>query len=157
MTTVVLKLFEIVRPHVAAFGQKDAQQAVDHPADGRDLMLDVEILVLPTVRDDDGLALSSRNKYLSPEEYEAALAIPRALEAARHVVGRGADRRPRRCSRRRRRCSRPSRCWRSTTSNWSTRDDLEPVRTWIERTVLLLVAARCGETRLLDNEILPAG
>jgi pantoate--beta-alanine ligase len=79
VATVVLKLFSIVRPDRAYFGQKDAQQAQVIRRLIEDLALDIELRVLPTVRDDDGLALSSRNALLSPEEREQALALPRAL------------------------------------------------------------------------------
>jgi pantoate--beta-alanine ligase len=79
VATVVLKLFEIVRPDRAYFGQKDAQQVAVVRTLIRDLALEVELRVLPTVRDPDGLALSSRNALLSPEERRLALALPRAL------------------------------------------------------------------------------
>jgi pantoate--beta-alanine ligase len=79
VATVCLKLFNIVRPSRAYFGQKDAQQAAVVRRLVRDLNLDLEIRVLPTVRDPDGLALSSRNVLLSPEQRERALALPRAL------------------------------------------------------------------------------
>jgi pantoate--beta-alanine ligase len=79
VATVCLKLFNLVRPRRAYFGQKDAQQAAVVRRLVRDLNVPVEIRVLPTVRDEDGLALSSRNAHLSPDERERALALPRAL------------------------------------------------------------------------------
>jgi pantoate--beta-alanine ligase len=89
VATVVTKLFEIVAPHVAAFGQKDAQQAVVIKTLVRDLLLNVEILVIPTKREEDGVAMSSRNAFLTPDERRAARAIPRALEAANAAVQSG--------------------------------------------------------------------
>src|SRR3954467_8230741 len=79
VATVCLKLFNIVRPDRAYFGQKDAQQAAVVKHLVRDLNLGLEIRVVPTVRDEDGLALSSRNRHLSPDERKAALALPHAL------------------------------------------------------------------------------
>jgi pantoate--beta-alanine ligase len=79
VATVCLKLFILVRPRRAYFGQKDAQQVEVVRTLVRDLALDLEIRVVPTVRDADGLALSSRNGYLSPADRERALALPRAL------------------------------------------------------------------------------
>jgi pantoate--beta-alanine ligase len=79
VATVCCKLFNIVRPDVAFFGQKDAQQVEVIRRLIRDLDLELELRVLPTVRDDDGLALSSRNVLLTPGERERVLALPRAL------------------------------------------------------------------------------
>ena len=149
VTTVVLKLFEIVKPTLAAFGQKDAQQAVTVQRMVRDLMLDVEILVLPIVRDDDGIALSSRNRYLDLEQRSAARAISRALEAARHVVAEG------------------QRKTEEVVAAAREVLEAEPLlkvdyvelvdarqlrhREEVEGEMLLLLAVFAGETRLIDN------
>jgi len=87
--TVVAKLFHIVMPDVAVFGQKDLQQAAVVKAMVRDLNFPVGILVAPTVRDQDGLAMSSRNRYLSPKDRELALILSKALFAMRDAFGRG--------------------------------------------------------------------
>jgi pantoate--beta-alanine ligase len=88
VATVCLKLFNIIRPQRAYFGQKDAQQAAVVKQLVGDLNLGVEIRVLPTVRDRDGLALSSRNAHLSPQDREAALALPRALASKDPALAR---------------------------------------------------------------------
>jgi len=91
--TVVLKLLNLTRPDVALFGQKDAQQLIAVRAMVRDLNLPVEIVAVPTVRDPDGLALSSRNRFLSPRERERALSLSGALRAcaARAEAGDSLD------------------------------------------------------------------
>src|SRR5256714_14246608 len=89
VATVVTKLFNMVQPNVAYFGQKDAQQALVVRKLVRDLDLPVRIEVLPTVREPDGLAMSSRNAYLSVEERSRAVALSRALEAADREVAAG--------------------------------------------------------------------
>ncbi|ABL80002.1 MULTISPECIES: pantoate--beta-alanine ligase [unclassified Nocardioides] len=89
--TVVAKLFGLVRPDVAVFGQKDYQQLALIRRMVLDLALGVEIVAAETVREDDGLALSSRNRYLEPEQREQAVALSRALLAAQENAGYGAE------------------------------------------------------------------
>ncbi|HEX9902826.1 MAG TPA: pantoate--beta-alanine ligase [Acidobacteriota bacterium] len=87
--TVVLKLFNTVRPDKAFFGQKDAQQAIIIRRMVQDLDLDVKVEVKPIIRDADGLALSSRNAYIKPEERKAALVLTRSLKEAKMMVDQG--------------------------------------------------------------------
>jgi pantoate--beta-alanine ligase len=89
VTTVVAKLLNITKPHLAVFGQKDAQQAVIIRQMVRDLNFDVEILVMPIIREPDGLAMSSRNVYLSPKGREDALVLRRALCLAEEMIHGG--------------------------------------------------------------------
>jgi pantoate--beta-alanine ligase len=91
VATVCTKLFSIVQPDLAYFGRKDAQQVAVIMAVVADLNLPLEIVALPTVRDPDGLALSSRNVFLSPAERAVALALPRALEAGAAAHRSGGD------------------------------------------------------------------
>jgi pantoate--beta-alanine ligase len=136
VATVCLKLFNIVRPDRAYFGQKDAQQAAVVKQLVRDLNLDLEIRVVPTVRDEDGLALSSRNAYLSPEEHEAALALPRALWAGRDASLTGSD--P---------AKEAERFLHSLDVDYLEVADLNGQK-------VLAAAVRVGKTRLIDNVIL---
>ena len=89
VATVVAKLFNIVHPNFAFFGRKDAQQVIIIKRMVKDLAMDVEIVVGPTVREEDGLALSSRNVYLSADERKAALVLRRALEKCRQMYNSG--------------------------------------------------------------------
>ena len=89
VATVVMKLLEIVQPHYAYFGRKDAQQVRIISQMARDLNLDTEIVVCPIIREPDGVALSSRNAYLNPEERRAATVLHRALEAAKAELAGG--------------------------------------------------------------------
>ena len=91
VATVCTKLFSIIQPDLAYFGRKDAQQVAVIKRVVRDLNLPLEIVAIPTVRDPDGLALSSRNVFLSPAERAAALALPRALETGAVAHRSGAD------------------------------------------------------------------
>ncbi len=89
VSTVVLKLFNIVRPHNAYFGEKDWQQLAVIETLVEDLNLDVAIIRVPIVREADGLAMSSRNRYLSPQERQSALSLSRSLQQARDNIRRG--------------------------------------------------------------------
>ena len=132
VTTVCLKLFNLIRPELAYFGQKDAQQVAVLRQMVRDLNVPVGLRVLPTVRDADGLALSSRNAYLTPAERERALALPRALEA-----GRAAED--------------------PVAATRAALNGLEPEYVELLRVgdaTLLTAAARIGATRLIDNIVL---
>ena len=87
--TIVTKLFNIVKPHVAVFGQKDAQQAIVIKRMAADLNFDIEIIVAPIVREQDGPAMSSRNTYLTPNQREQALVLSQSLKAAEQKISAG--------------------------------------------------------------------
>ncbi len=148
---IVAKLFNIVRPDEAYFGQKDAQQAVIIQRMAADLDFPVRVVVGPTVREEDGLALSSRNAYLSDDERRRAVALYEALMEAAEAV-RGGERAPEAVKR-----IMVSRLGRSGLEiDYAEIVDaaaLRPVAT-IEGLVLLAVAARLGRTRLIDNIVL---
>jgi pantoate--beta-alanine ligase len=155
VTTVVFKLLQVVRPHLAAFGWKDAQQGIIIRRMARDLLLDVEVLLLPIVRDEDGLALSSRNAYLTQEDRAAALAIPRALEAARLSVADG-QAKPEVVLAAAREVLEAEPNLTIDYLELATRDSMAPVSV-VDSEALLLVAVRVGKTRLLDNTLLAPG
>jgi pantoate--beta-alanine ligase len=152
VATVVAKLFEIVRPHVAAFGQKDAQQVLVIKTLVRDLMMDVEVLVLPTKREEDGLAMSSRNALLTPEERRAARAIPRALEAVRNALEAG-ERDPGKLLAAGKAILVEAPLLRIDYVELVDPERMEPV-TRVQAEMLLAVAVFAGSTRLIDNLVL---
>lgn len=149
--TVLLKFFTIVNPDIAYFGQKDAQQALIIKKMVRDLNLDVEIQVLPTVREEDGLALSSRNVYLTKDQRKAALCLVESLREANRLIEAG-ERDPQ-----------------IIKSEMTRLIDAEPLASLdyiaivdlenldpldkIERETLIAVAVFFGKVRLIDNMI----
>lgn len=153
VTTVVLKLFNIVQPHLAVFGQKDAQQCAVIERMVRDLAVPVEIVRGPIVREPDGLALSSRNVYLAPEDRAAAPLIFASLDAARTAFENGE-----------RDAGRLAALGRSVLAGsprisvqyWDVRDadSLEAIDQVGSKRALLAVAALVGTTRLIDNILL---
>jgi pantoate--beta-alanine ligase len=151
VTTVVTKLFNMVGPDVAYFGQKDAQQALVIRRLVRDLDIPVGIEVCPTVRDADGLALSSRNAYLSAEERERALALSRALRAAEAAVASGIREAAAVVAAAREELARAG--LEPDYLQLRSATDLSPVER-VNGSTLLAVAARVGRARLIDNAIL---
>ena len=149
VTTVVLKLLEIVRPQKAFFGRKDAQQARLVQQMARDLHLDSEIIVCPIVREPDGLAMSSRNAYLSPDERRAATVLHRSLDGARRAIEHG-ERDALRLTAAMREIIRSEPLAQTDYVELVDAETLEPV-TRLRRTCLALLAARFGATRLIDN------
>ncbi|MHB8172632.1 MAG: pantoate--beta-alanine ligase [Thermincolia bacterium] len=149
VTTVVNKLFNLVEPHVAFFGQKDAQQGIVIKRMVEDLNMNLEIVTVPIVREADGLALSSRNVYLSPEERGAALVLHRSLSTAREMIDLGEkdagkvkevmvamiEREP---------------LAKIDYVELADLHNLKPVTT-LEGPVLIALAVRFGKTRLIDN------
>jgi pantoate--beta-alanine ligase len=154
VTTVVLKLLNVTKPHVAIFGQKDAQQVVVIRRMIRDLNCDVELVVMPIVREADGVAMSSRNTYLTPTERNEAPVLHRALAIAEEMLEGGEFR-----------CERIIHTMRMKIREETSgvvdyisicdADTLEEVVAWDGKQPLLVsLAIRFGKTRLLDNTLL---
>ncbi|GAA4743463.1 pantoate--beta-alanine ligase [Modestobacter marinus] len=148
--TVVAKLFGLVRPDVAVFGEKDYQQLTLIRAMARELALGVQVVGVPTVREDDGMALSSRNRYLSPEQRQAAAALSAALRAGAQAGPQGAGA-----------VLAAARAVLAEAPDLLqdylelTDPDLGPAPT--AGPARLLVAARAGSTRLIDNTAVELG
>jgi pantoate--beta-alanine ligase len=151
VTTVVTKLFNMVGPDVAYFGQKDAQQALVVGKLVRDLDMPVRIEVCPTVRDPDGLALSSRNAYLTDAERTRALGLSRALRAAEASVAAGEIDAGRVLAAARGELDAAG--IEPEYLELRSTDDLSPVER-VNGSTLLAVAARVGRARLIDNTVL---
>jgi len=149
VATVVLKLFEIVQPHFAYFGRKDAQQVRIIGEMTRDLNLDAEIVVCPVVREPDGLALSSRNAYLSAEERKASTVLHRALVAARNELSAGV-RDAMQLQTVMRRILEAEPLARVDYAEIVSADTFEPV-VRVTRPSYALLAVFIGKTRLIDN------
>jgi len=151
VATVVKRLFDIVRPDVAFFGQKDFQQLRVIQTMARALDLGVRVIGCPTVREADGLAMSSRNAYLSPDERRRALALSRGLFAARDLWDGGTREPDRLVSAVRRHADAPGVALEYVSANDPI--SLSELRRPAER-ALLSLAARVGKARLIDNVLL---
>lgn len=149
VATVVTKLFHIVAPHVALFGEKDFQQLTIIRRMVRDLNFAVDIVGVPTVREPDGLAMSSRNAYLKPDQRQAALSLSQSLQEAQQQVAKGETRAERIIAATAARIDAHS----ETNIDYIVivdPDTLEDV-TVIDRPVRMALAVKVGTTRLIDN------
>ncbi|TAN63864.1 pantoate--beta-alanine ligase [bacterium] len=152
VATVVVKLFNIVCPQIAVFGKKDFQQFVIIKRLVQDLNFPVKIIGVDTVRDPDGLALSSRNTRLSPEERQIALALPRALNIAKEAFLRGEKSAPA-IAGSVKNILEKHRLLSVDYVNVVSVDALEAID-FVERDAVVLAAVRVGSTRLIDNVVL---
>jgi pantoate--beta-alanine ligase len=153
VTTVVAKLFHIIEPNVAFFGQKDAAQVVIVKKMVRDLDLPVEIVVCPIVREADGLALSSRNAYLNPEQRRSATVLHRALMQVQSLAEKG-EQTSSKLIDAAQRVFREEPAVRVDYVEIVDNETLDPVED-VSRGALVAVAAFVGATRLIDNVVLP--
>jgi pantoate--beta-alanine ligase len=151
VATVVLMLFEIVMPHVAIFGEKDYQQLITIQQMVRDLHLSVEVVGMPTIRESDGLAMSSRNQYLHPEERKAALALCRSLQKAKELLQKG-ERKADQILQEVEAILQSEPLIRIDYVQICDAKTLQEVKQ-IEKDVVVALATYLGETRLIDNLI----
>jgi pantoate--beta-alanine ligase len=151
VATVVNKLFNIVKPDLAYFGQKDAQQCVVVKKMVADLNMPLEIVIVPTVREPDGLALSSRNVYLSPEERKAAVVLSRSLMLADNLIKSGEKNADKVREAMHALINREPRAFIDYISiaDGETLDELAEIK----KDAVISLAVRFGRTRLLDNMI----
>lgn len=154
VATVVSKLFNIVKPHKAYFGQKDYQQCAVIRRMVEGLNMDVSIGALPTIREKDGLAMSSRNAYLSPEQRRAASCLFRALSAGQKMITSG-ERQTEKIKQGMRDVILSEKEATIDYVEIADPETLTPAPKLIHTGIVLLVAVRLGSTRLIDNLIVP--
>jgi len=154
VTTVVMKLFHIVKPHLAVFGQKDAQQAAIISQMVKDMNLDIRLIIAPIVRESDGLAMSSRNVYLSPEERKNAVALFRSLRFAEDAVRRG-ERRVETIRNGMEEILRNAHVSAVDYVAFVRPGTFEVVERIDPPDILVALAVRFGKTRLIDNIVIP--
>jgi len=152
VTTIVAKLFNAVQPHKAYFGQKDAQQAAIIRQMTRDLNFPIEVIVCPTVREADGLAMSSRNKYLDGKERQAATILFRALSAAKGLYEAG-ERDAEKIRNNMKKILATEPRAQAQYVSCADYDSLEELHV-IKGKTLLSMAVMLGKTRLIDNFVL---
>ena len=153
VTTIVAKLFNIVRPDIAVFGQKDAQQVAVIKKMVQDLNFTVNVIVAPTLREPEGLAMSSRNRYLSTAQRLEALAISQALNKAHDMVASGERRSDRLIAEATHILSQKRRV-RVIYVAVVDKNTMEPMRDVVTGLSMMTIAAWVDETRLIDNAIL---
>jgi len=152
VVTVVAKLFNIVQPDIAYFGQKDAQQAIVIKKMVEDLNMPIKIKVMPIVREKDGLAMSSRNLYLSPQERQEALSLCKSLKLAKALYGNG-ERDPKNIIREMKKEILKESHAKIDYVSIVDMKNLKPLNRVFGK-ALVAVAAKIGKTRLIDNTIL---
>ena len=152
VTTVVCKLFTIVKPHVAIFGEKDFQQLVTIRQMTSDLNLDVEVVGMPIYREEDGLAMSSRNKYLNPNERKAALCLFNSLKKASALFEQG-ERNAGEIVREVEKIIEAEKLAQIDYVKICDAKTIEDIEQ-IDRKAVLALAVKIGKTRLIDNVVL---